>query len=75
MIAQLMQADVTFIEDEQRIRPQNSEVFRLKGDNTKIKSLTGYTPQYPLERGLRETIDWFLDKGNLSKYKGDIYNV
>ena len=75
MIAQLMQADVTFIEDEQRIRPQNSEVFRLKGDNTKIKSLTGYTPQYPLERGLRETIDWFLDKGHLSKYKGDIYNV
>ncbi|MEA4995039.1 MAG: NAD-dependent 4,6-dehydratase LegB [Petrimonas sp.] len=75
MIAQLMQADVTFIEDEQRIRPQNSEVFRLKGDNTKIKSLTGYTPQYTLERGLRENIDWFLDKGNLSKYKGDIYNV
>lgn len=75
MIAKIMHADVTFIEDEQRIRPQNSEVFRLRGDNTKIKTLTGYAPEYTLEKGLRETIDWFLNTSNLAKYKGDIYNV
>ena len=67
--------DVKFIEDQARIRPQNSEVFRLWGDNTKVKSLTGYEPSYSLEEGLKETINWFLDKDNLRRYKADIYNV
>lgn len=75
LIAKLMDADVTFIEDSQRLRPKNSEVFRLCGDNSKIKSLTGYTPQYSLEQGLRETIDWFLNPENLKQYKTGIYNV
>lgn len=74
-IANLMNSDVRFIEDEARIRPKNSEVFRLWGDNTKIKSLTGFEPFYSLEAGLKETIDWFLDKENLKKYKADMYNV
>ncbi|WP_075556708.1 NAD-dependent 4,6-dehydratase LegB [Parabacteroides timonensis] len=74
-IARLMNSDVRFIEDEARIRPKNSEVFRLWGDNTKIKSLTDFVPSYSLEEGLKETIDWFLDKDNLKKYKADMYNV
>ncbi|MCL3852162.1 MULTISPECIES: NAD-dependent 4,6-dehydratase LegB [Parabacteroides] len=74
-IARLMNSDVRFIEDEARIRPKNSEVFRLWGDNTKIKSLTGFVPSYSLEEGLKETINWFLDKDNLKKYKADMYNV
>ena len=75
LIAQLMNSNVKFTEDEQRLRPKNSEVFRLWGDNTKIKALTGFTPSYTLEAGLRETIEWFTDKTNLIKYKSDIYNV
>jgi len=75
MIAKIMHADVAFVEDEQRIRPENSEVFRLWGDNAKIKSLTGFSPQYSLEQGLSETIEWFLNPKNLKKYKSDIYNV
>ena len=75
LIARLMNSDVKFIEDQVRIRPKNSEVFRLWGDNAKIKSLTGYEPSYSLEGGLKETINWFLDKDNLRKYKADIYNV
>ena len=75
LIARLMDSDVKFIEDQARIRPQNSEVFRLWGDNTKVKSLTGYEPSYSLEEGLKETINWFLDKDNLRRYKADIYNV
>ena len=75
LIAKLMNSDVSFIEDHVRIRHKNSEVFRLWGDNTKIKSLTGYEPSYSLEEGLKETIAWFLDKDNLKKYKADIYNV
>jgi nucleoside-diphosphate-sugar epimerase len=75
LIAKIMDADVAFVEDKQRIRPKNSEVFRLRGDNSKIKQLTGYTPSYSLEDGLRETVKWFLDKNNLKKYKYDIYNI
>jgi NAD dependent epimerase/dehydratase len=75
LIAKLMNADVQFIEDAQRLRPQNSEVFRLWGDNTKIKSLTDFAPAYSIEDGLKETIAWFLNPENLKKYKSDIYNV
>lgn len=75
LIARLMHAEVEFVEDTQRLRPKNSEVFRLWGDNAKIKSLTGFEPAYTIERGLQETIDWFSDPENLKKYKADIYNV
>ena len=40
-----------------------------------MKTLTGFTPQYSIEQGLRETVEWFSDKDNLKKYKSDIYNV
>jgi len=75
LIARLMNADVKFVEDSQRLRPKNSEVFRLWGDNTKIKSLTGFSPEYSLEQGLKETIDWFTNPDNLKVYKSHIYNV
>jgi NAD dependent epimerase/dehydratase len=75
LIAKIMNSNVKFVEDTQRLRPKNSEVFRLWGDNTKIRSLTGFTPAYSIEEGLRETVDWFCNKENLSKYKADIYNV
>ncbi|MEG2218454.1 MAG: NAD-dependent 4,6-dehydratase LegB [Muribaculaceae bacterium] len=74
LIASLMNSNVQWIQDEERIRPANSEVFRLCGDNTKIKSLTDWEPIYSIEKGLQETINWFSDKRNLEKYKSNIYN-
>jgi dTDP-glucose 4,6-dehydratase len=59
--------------DEQRLRPEKSEVNRLLGSNEKIRRLTNWKPQYSLEKGLTETIDFF--KNNLDKYKIDIYNI
>ena len=61
--------------DEQRIRPEKSEVFRLWCDNTKIQGMTGFKPRYDIRSGLQETIDWFTNPDNLRKYKADIYNV
>ena len=75
LIAKIMGAEVTFVEEAQRIRPANSEVFRLWGDNSQIKALTGFTPKYTLEQGLAKTVEWFSNKDNLTKYKADIYNV
>lgn len=73
-IAELMGVDVDYVVDKQRIRPSKSEVFRLCGDNRLITSLTGWSPSYSLEDGLKETIDWFSKPENLAKYKSDIYN-
>lgn len=75
LIAKIMDSDVKFVEDTQRLRPKNSEVFRLWGDNARIKVLTGFTPTYDIEAGLRETIEWFTKPENLKKYKANIYNV
>jgi nucleoside-diphosphate-sugar epimerase len=75
LIAKIMKSDVKFIEDEQWLRPRKSEVFRLWGDNNKIKTLTGFTTSYDIEIGIHETVEWFLQKDNLNKYKADIYNV
>ena len=75
LIAQIMGVEVSFIEDSRRLRPSKSEVFRLWGDNAQIKALTGFAPRYSIEKGLRETIDWFTKPENLGKYKYDIYNV
>lgn len=74
LIAKIMNADVEWVRDPQRIRPSKSEVFRLWGDNTKITTLTDWRPAYSIEQGLGETIDWFCDKNNLAKYKSGIYN-
>ncbi len=75
LIKNLMQSDVDFVVDNQRLRPSKSEVFRLWGDNRLIRELTGFSPDYTIEQGLKETIDWFMKKENLKKYKSDIYNV
>ncbi|WP_312368791.1 NAD-dependent 4,6-dehydratase LegB [Lachnoclostridium sp.] len=61
------------ITEEQRLRPEKSEVNRLLGSNQKIKSLTSWKPNYTFEEGLSETIEFF--KHNLDKYKVDIYNL
>ena len=74
LIADLMGANVQWVQDEQRLRPSKSEVFRLLGDNTKIKQLTDWQPTYSLRDGLTETIKWFSDPSNLAKYKSGIYN-
>ena len=75
LIKELMQSDVEFITDNQRLRPENSEVFRLWGDNQLITGLTGWQPEYNLRQGLAETIAWFMKPENLAKYKAGIYNL
>ncbi len=75
LIRELMGRDVEFVTDEQRIRPEKSEVFRLWCDNRLIRELTGYDPEVDIREGLKRTIDWFVQPGNLARYKPGIYNV
>lgn len=74
-IADIMDADVKFEVDPQRLRPATSEVFRLLGDNRLITSLTEWSPQVSLREGLEETVRWFTKPENLAMYKPAIYNV
>lgn len=63
------------IVEEERLRPEKSEVFRLIGDARKIMSLTPWKPNYNLEAGLQDTVSWFKQPGNLSRYKAWLYNI
>jgi len=79
LIAEVMNADIDIITDEDRFRPKKSEVDRLWADNSKAKAMLGWSPSYGNEngfkKGLQETAEWFQDKENLRKYKSDIYNI
>nr|WP_253199075.1 NAD-dependent 4,6-dehydratase LegB [Clostridium gasigenes] len=61
--------------DDQRLRPDKSEVNRLLGSNEKIKRLTGWSPSHTFEEGIKETVEWFKEEGNMQRYKSDIYNI
>jgi NAD dependent epimerase/dehydratase len=63
------------VTDEQRIRPDASEVYRLLGDNSKVTSLTSWRPTHDLAKGLGATIEWFKRPDNLARYKAWLYNL
>lgn len=73
-IKAMINPDAVIVTDEERLRPEKSEVMRLMGDCSKLASLTGYRPQKKLAEGLAETIEWFRRRENKG-YKADIYNV
>jgi len=78
-IARVIGEEVKIKTDEQRLRPEKSEVERLWASNSKASELLNWQPQYAgidgLHRGLSETIDWFRHPDRLSAYKADIYNI
>lgn len=71
----LINPKAKIVQDRERLRPEKSEVFRLFGDNTKIKAHTNWTVEHTLEQGLQKTIDWFNTPENLKQYKAGVYNV
>ena len=78
-IAKLMNTKLELVDDEQRVRPENSEVERLHASIDKAKALLGWQPELKglagFETGLKKTIEWFLNPKNLSRYKADRYNL
>lgn len=72
-VIEIIGSEIHILCDDERIRPQNSEVNRLWADNTKIKTLTDWMPKYSLDEGIKETIAWIKD--NMQYFKTDIYNV
>lgn len=79
LIADVMNKEVEIICENERLRPDKSEVERLWADNQKANSIVGWQPNYSgldgLKRGLSETADWFSNKENLKLYKTNVYNI
>jgi len=78
-IAEVMGVEIEILCDEQRIRPEKSEVERLWACNKKARELLGWQPQYGgldgFRRGMGETVAWFTQPSHLGMYKADIYNL
>jgi len=73
LIGEIVGSPTRIQSDEQRIRPENSEVERLLADSTRAAELLEWTPRVTLEEGLALTIDWIRD--NLKCYKPGAYVV
>ena len=58
LIAELLGTEYELVQDESRIRPAKSEIFRVRVDSTRARELLSWTPTIGLEEGLRRTIDW-----------------
>jgi NAD dependent epimerase/dehydratase len=75
LLIQQLNPKAKIITDRDRIRPEKSEVFRLFGDNTKLRNHTNWTVETEFNQAILETIEWFKLKENLAHYKADIYNL
>lgn len=75
LIGQVMGADLVVTQEDQRLRPEGSEVMRLLADHSELSGLTGWQPEFTLEEGLRRTAAWFTDPVNLARYRVDQYTV
>jgi len=74
-IGSVMGRELRVVQEQERKRPEKSEVFRLWCENSKLKQRCGFAPQISLEEGLRRTVEWFQDPRNAARYKEGVYNV
>jgi NAD dependent epimerase/dehydratase len=79
IIADVMGVKIEIITDEQRLRPERSEVERLWAANDKARELLGWQPQYGgldgLRRGLVKTVEWLSRPEILASYRSETYNL
>ena len=79
LIAEVMNAEVEITTDDQRLRPEKSEVERLWADNSKARELLDWQPRYGSREGLRQalakTAEWFTDPAHLARYRPGQYAI
>ena len=74
-ISKILKIKLIPVVEKRRVRPQKSEVLRLKCDNTKIKRMTNWKPKYDLDEGLNKLIRWIKEDDNIKNYKPENYNI
>ena len=79
LISKIMKKKIKITHEDIRIRPKNSEVFKLVSSTEKAKKILHWKSKYRnidgLKKGLKKTIDWFSNTKNIAKYKYNIYNI
>mgnify|MGYP001435028578 CR=1 FL=1 len=79
LISEVMNKKIQISTEDERLRPENSEVERLFGDNSLLKEITGWEPKYSgiegFKKGLKITANWFANKDNLKSYKIGNYSI
>jgi dTDP-glucose 4,6-dehydratase len=79
LIAEVIGTGIEIESDDERLRPEGSEVERLWADNTKAKRLIRWSPEFAgrdgLKRGLARTVEWFRDPANLARYNPGQYTL
>jgi len=73
LIGQLMECPLKVVSEDQRVRPEKSEVERLLASNELACSLLKWRPAVTLEDGLGRTIEWV--KANRATYRPDTYTI
>ena len=74
-ISKILKKNLIPIVEKQRVRPQKSEVARLKCNNKKLLKITQWRPRYKLEDGLKIFIKWIKEDNNIKNYKPENYNI
>ncbi len=79
IIAGVMGREIEVVCDEERLRPDASEVERLWASNEKARRILDWTPEYAgrdgFRRGIGQTAEWFTEADNLKMYKAEVYNI
>ena len=73
LIIELLDSPARVETDEQRVRPEASEVLELVCDSGRLRELTGWAPEVGLREGLGRTIAFLRD--HLARLKPDLYTV
>lgn len=73
IIGGLIGREIEIHTEEERVRPEKSEVERLLADNTLARKLLGWEPSVTLEAGLRLTTEWMRE--HLNGYREGVYVI
>jgi len=73
IIIKLINPNISIVCEKVRVRPEKSEVMELLCDNRLALKLAGWQPEYTLEQGLTQTIEWM--KTHISSYKPGVYTL
>ena len=71
LVAEILGVGPEIEREDERMRPEDSEVMRLVADATALRDATGWAPQVSLRDGLAATVAWFSDPDNLARYRTD----
>ena len=72
-ILRMLGKDLPILTDNERVRPDNSEVDRLCADNNRARAILGWEPRFTFEEGLGRTIEWI--KENNEHFRTGVYTI